>query len=351
MSIKNEAVLVANDNGYAAHKLAWLDESGVIKTGKITAAIETGHTITSTTGAKIDAYTVGDSQYTCTDNSSDLISLRHANYPLSPENRVLFTHAVNAFDLADKSIKASVTLPYRDYYNENGTINTDFVQKVGSNFKQNNVVIEGLGSVLSVESVQVTPEAISAWFDWAMNDDGKMNDNYDEMNEVDGSVLIIDIGGSTTDIVSVNMLKGELIVRNEKSNSTKLGVLDVTDELHAAVKVVLHEAGVEGMEGHASGISKRTLDRILATGKARMNGKQYDFTKQRDSACANTAQAIINYIRNCVGSTAEYFSIVFVGGGSVVFKPWMQKMLPSAEFSDEFANARGALKFLISQQG
>ncbi len=350
MTAKNEVVLVANDNGYAAHKLAWL-ENGEIRTGKIPTAIEMGHTITTTTGEKIDAYTVGDSQYTCTDNSSSLISLRHANYPLSPENRVLFTHALATFGLAGRAVKASVTLPYRDYYNEDGTINAEFVQKVGGNFKQNDVVIEGLGQTLKVESVQVTPEAISAWFDWAMNDSGKMNENYDEMNEVDGSVLIIDIGGSTTDIVSVNMLKGELIVRNEKSSSTKLGVLDAVDELHTAVKVLLHEAGVDGMEGHGSGLSQKVLGRILSTGKVRMGGKQYDFTSQRDTVCANTAQAIINYIRNRVGSTAEYFSIVFVGGGSVVFNPWMQSMLPNAEFSDEFANARGALKFLISQQG
>lgn len=344
MTLRNEVTLIANDNGYAAHKLAWY-EGGVIKTGKIDTAISMGHGMTNTTGERINAYTLGDAKFTCSNDSAQLVSLRHADYPLAPENRVLFTHALHKFGLSDKTLKAGVTLPFRDYYNEDGSINVGLVQQVATNFKQNNVMIDAADNkCLDVINVQVTPEAISAWFDWAMNDDGSMNENYAEMSECDGSVLIIDIGGSTTDIVSVSMVDGDLVVRNEKSSSTKLGVLDAMEELHTSVRERL------GSSGHGGRLTQKLQMQLLTNGAVRLAGAKHDFTDIRDSACANTSQEIINFIREMAGNTIEYFSIVFVGGGSVVFKPWMQKMMPNAEFADEFANARGALKFLRSQQ-
>jgi plasmid segregation protein ParM len=345
--------LIANDNGYAAHKVAWL-ENGKIKTTKIPTAIEMGHKNTTATGENLNAYAVGDTKYTCTNDSTQLISLRHADYPLSPENRVLFTHAIVEAGLEDKVLSAAVTLPFRDYYDEEGRINTDFVQQVATNFKQNNVdIVKGdtLRSI-NVINVQVTPEAISAWFDWAMNDDGTMNENYEEMNDCDGSMLIVDIGGSTTDIVSVTLRNDNLVVRTDRSSSNKLGVLDAMDSIHAAVGEQLEKDGVKGVTGHGWRLSQKLQSQIMSTGKVRLNGKRYDFTEQRNIACANTAQSIVNYMREQVGSTVEYFEIMFVGGGSVVFQPWMKQVMPNAVFSaDEFANARGALKFLISQRG
>jgi len=345
MTAKNKEILVANDNGYAAHKLAWFDENGVICTGKVETAIAMGHCLTSTTGERVNAYSVGDTKYTCTNDSTQLVNLRHADYPLSPENRVIFTHALHRFGLVGNPIRASVTLPFRDYYNENGTINADLVKRVAANFSQNNVVSDSAGGqVLDVKGVQVTPEAISAWFDWAMNDDGSMNAKFAEMSDCDGSVLIIDIGGSTTDIVSVSMVDDELIIRNEKSSSEKLGVLDAMEALHASVKDRL------GMSGHEGKLTHKVQMQILKNGTHRMGGVQHDFTAERDAACANTSQEIINFIREQAGSTVEYFAIVFVGGGSVVFRKWMEEMMPNAEFIDEYANARGALKFSFGKQ-
>jgi plasmid segregation protein ParM len=45
----------------------------------------------------------------------------------------------------------------------------------------------------------------------------------------------------------------------------------------------------------------------------------------------------------------SYYAIVVVGGGAIVFKEHLQRLLPNAVFSDEFANARGLLKYLIAQ--
>ncbi len=350
MTPKNEVTLVADDNGYAAHKIAWY-ERGVIKTAKINTAIETGHTNTTATGVKLNAYTVGDGKYTCTSDSNQLINLRHDKYPLSVENRVLFTHAIVGAGLGDKLISAAVTLPFRDYYGEDGNINAEFAKDVALNFKQNDVVIgDNGGKSLNVTNVQVLPEAVAAWFDWAMNDDGSMNDDYYEMSEANGSMLVIDIGGSTTDIVSVTLDKDEnLIIRTDKSTSAKRGVLDAMGALHTAIGDHLEKIG-QGGSGHGFSLSQKLQMQALENGKIRLNGARHDFTEQRNVACANTANAIANFINETVGSTLEYFSILFVGGGSVVFKPWMEKMIPNAEFSDEFANARGTLKYLKGKQ-
>ena len=351
MNVKNETVLVANDNGYAYHKLAWY-VGDVIHTSKVAAAIETGHKNAGANGERINAYSVGDAKYTCGSSTNQLIDLRNASYPISIENRVVFTHAMVKAGLADKKLSACVTLPFRDYYSDGGEINSAFVRKVAANFKENNVeVFSNNSKTLEVVDVQVVPEAMATWFDWAINDDCTMSADYEGMSEVDGEVLVIDIGGSTTDIVSVSMNDGELAYRNDKSGSTKIGVLDAMSELHTVVGSHLESLGVSGASGHGWGLSLKAQDLLMRTGHVRLGGVDYDFTKERDAACANTAQAIINFIESTVGSTLEYFSIVFSGGGSVRFHQWMKQAMPTAIFMDEYANARGALKYNARNQG
>lgn len=348
---KAKEILVAVDNGYADHKVAWY-ENGKIMTGKVPAAIATGHNNTTATGDAIGAYSVAGTHYTCGTNSDALINLRHANYPFSDENRVVFTHAINTFGLAGKTIHASVTLPYGDYYNDGGSVNSNAVEKTSANFKANDVAIGDLGwGFLEVASVQVTPEAISAWFDWAMNVDSSMNDDYEEMKDADGSVLVIDIGGSTTDIVSVEMIDGNLSFQSKKSETAKIGVLDAMDKLQSGIARKLEDDGVLDAAGRNQGLTRKAVDQVMKTGGIRLAGKKYDFTELRDKVCADTAQETLNFIRRVTGSTIEYFAIVFVGGGSVVFREQMQKIMPNAEFLDEYANVRGSLKFLNSIRG
>lgn len=354
----NKFELVTVDNGYADHKVAFFDKTaGAIKLSKVPAIIATGHTMSTATGEPISAYTVLDGkfkkEFTCSANAPAPVSLRHGNYPLAVENRVLFTHALNSMGLLEKPLKVSVTLPFADYYLSGGKVNSELVNKVVSNFTANNVQSdsgETKGAKAAIHSARVSPEAVAAWFDWAMDDLGQITDNYDEMLQEEGIVLVVDVGGSTTDIVALG-LSPELTVLSERSGTTKLGVLDAVDYMVKGATEELRQLGVDGLDGHDSVLSDRVRKVMFETGFVRVGGKRYDMSHVLERACKSVADEILNFIRNTAGNIVSYFSIIVVGGGSIVFQEQLRELLPNPVFLDEYANARGALKLLISMEG
>ena len=59
-----EVTLVVDDNGYADHKLAWLDAEGKIQTLKIPTIIGTDR-LSSNSGETVDRYRADGVDYTC----------------------------------------------------------------------------------------------------------------------------------------------------------------------------------------------------------------------------------------------------------------------------------------------
>lgn len=64
----------------------------------------------------------------------------------------------------------------------------------------------------------VYAESLSAFVDWMVNDEGEM------VNEVRNGVLVVDVGGGTTDISFINP-SNEIYMPG--SDTVKTGVLDV----------------------------------------------------------------------------------------------------------------------------
>lgn len=340
--------LVANDNGYAAHKIAWVGQKGEILVKKIPTLIQAGGSgFASAQGDRIGAYEVEGIEYHCSPIVSNPMSLRNSDYPTSVANRVLFNHALAKAGLIGMPVKAAVTLPFRDYFNADGTVNTELCERVGANFSQRNVTIVGSEAQPDVGvPVRVYAEALSAWFDWALNDDGSMSPAYQELSDMDGQMLVVDIGGSTTDIASVALVDGSLLINHEKSGTERVGVLDAMHKLEELVRSKLQEAGVSGLDGHGGKIPAKVLEMIMEKGQCQYGGKKWDFTFEMEAACHGVADRITNYIKSTVGSSGDYYAILIVGGGSIVFRHWIQAVFSNAIFGDEFSNARGALKYL-----
>lgn len=339
--------LVANDNGYADHKLAWYDESGRILTGKVPALIQAGgQGLASTQGERKGAYEVGSTQYTCSSEVSNPMRIRNAEYPTSTANRVIFTHALARFGLLGMPVEAAVTLPFRDFYRDDGSINAELRAACAANFAKSDVRVVGCDAQPDIRGVKVYAEALSAWFDWAIDERGELTPGYQEMCDINGKVLVVDIGGSTTDLASVQMVDGELLINHELSGTEKVGVLDAKATLDELVRSHLAKEGVKGATGHGSKLPDALVSNILKNGSASYSGQRWDFTLQRDQACQVVAERVTSYIQSSVGNVHTYLVILVVGGGAIVFKEWLNKILPNAIFLDEFANARGALKFL-----
>lgn len=346
--------LVADDNGYADHKLAWFDSAGKILTGKVPALIQVGgQGLTTADGTRIGAYRVDEVEYTCSSAIDTPMNLRNADYPVSIPNRVLFNHALARFGLLGMPIKAAVSLPFRDYFSGDGQMNEELKAASAANFMQANVQVLGSPAQPEVQDVVVYAEALSAWFDWALEDDGSTSSGYEELVDLQGEMLVADIGGSTTDLASFKMTnevaEGQMIIGHKKSGTEKVGVLDAKAKLEELVRKTMTENGVKGFSGHSSQIPNNLLETIMQKGKAHFAGKVWDFTVERELATRSVAEQITSYIKSTVGNVSAYYAILVVGGGAVVFRDALSKLLPSAIFMDEFANARGMLKFMRGQ--
>ncbi|MDH4602442.1 MULTISPECIES: ParM/StbA family protein [Pseudomonas syringae group] len=339
--------LVADDNGYADHKFAWFGENKEILVGKIASIIQQGgQPLSDTLGNRIGAYAISGQTFICSSAVNAPLEIRTADYPTSVPNRVLVNHGLRTFGLLGKSVALAVTLPFRDFYKEDGTIDNDLRTRTAENFKQNDVEIVDVEGKAEIVEVQVFAEAMSAWFDWAIKDDGSMSKDYESMAEMIGKMLVVDIGGSTTDLACLQLVDGTLAIDHSKSGSKKIGVLDAKEKLGELIRAEMQANGVQGMTGHDSVVPQQLINVVMEKGKVYWAGKEWDFTEQRDKASEEVTDQISSYLRTKAGNTTQYFRILVVGGGALVFQQMLSKVFQNATFSDEFANARGALKYL-----
>lgn len=342
MQANHEIINVVNDNGYAAHKLAWY-ENGEIKTLKVQTLIEMGRRADAV-GKPIDTYQVDGNSYYCGTNVRTPLQLRNEGYPMSVANRVLVTHALYKANLVNVPIKLGVTLPFRDYYNEQGAIRADRKESTIANFvgPDRRVSIEGQEEkLIDVREGTCFSEAVSAYFDFAFNDDGTMTDGGEN---VIGEIAVVDIGGSTTDVVSLNV-DSNLMIDQKHSGTERVGVLDAMDALGELIKarLVAEQVIADGLD---SQLPNMVIQKVLESGVVYYQGAMREMRAEQEQACRGTAERITNYVKTKLGNINAYQVIIIVGGGSIVFRQWLKLLLPNAVFLDEFSNARGALKYM-----
>ncbi|WP_219096301.1 ParM/StbA family protein [Pseudomonas sp. UMAB-40] len=345
-----QVILAADDNGYADHKLAYFTPEGKIECIKVPTSIQVGgSTLTSVSGDREGVYHVvgADSQvlntYTCSGAVTQPLNLRNANYPFVEPNRVLVHHTMVKAGLAGKTVKLGVTLPFSDYFSADGSYNKEFHARAVENFNQNNVTTEKDMQKVVVASAHVFPEALSAFYDWGLDETGSVLPCYESLEENDGSILIVDIGGSTTDMVCIRMVDGNMMIDHAHSGTEKHGVLDVKEMINLVYQKKF------GAGGHESVLSSRAVTKILETGRHRSGGRELDLVAELQAIVGQVAQRIVSYVEAKAGKIGDYEAIHFVGGGAVVFKDALQKVVNFATIGDEFANARGVLKYMVAQ--
>lgn len=333
---------VADDNGYAFHKLAWFDAEGKIQTAKYPSLVEIGHAKYSSAaeGLPVGTYITDDKEYSCQKAPQSPIPLRNGDYPTSTANRVLLTHSLTKAGLLNMPLKIAVTLPFRDFYRDNGAINDELRKRTAENFKAP-VVVSGGNAQPQIQSVNVYAEALSAWFDWALNENGQMTEEAQQTSE---EMAVIDIGGSTTDICCMRMDES-LVINNGASGTQKIGVLDARNELGKRMRDEMIGTG-DAAVGHDEELPGWFIDAVLERGTAKYCGKQWDFKELRSNVLSSVGERITAFIKTSLGNLNRYQVILIVGGGAIVFAELLKKHLPMAEVMDEFANARGALKYL-----
>lgn len=351
--VKNQPIhLVADDNGYASHKIVYRDESGSMVCKKYDTSIQIGgSTLTSVTGENEDTYHVigEDSQvintYTCSSSITSPLDLRNPNYPFAEPNRVLMHHSLMRSGLGGKTVSVGVTLPFRDYFTVEGKLNASLQERSRANFLQNNVMAKQDGLRIRVDDARVFPEGMSAFYDWALDDQCNMTQGFEDLEDNDGSALIVDIGGSTTDIVCIRMVDRQIKIDHGHSGTEKIGVLDVREQINNTYQAKYTKDG-----GFETALSARAIARILEKGTYRAGGQDFDFRADLDQIIRGVTQRIVNYMASKAGRMNDFEVIHFVGGGAVLFKEALKKAVPIATVGDEFSNARGVYKYMMAQQ-
>jgi plasmid segregation protein ParM len=332
MSNTDNMLLVAVDDGYAQTKLYTVLPDGTEIKQVRRSSIRTGKEgIGSINGdGFVGLYEADGVGFTV----SDLIESENTQFDgfhTSVLDRVLVTHALVEANLGDAKVDLWTGLPVSDYF-RNGKKDEDKITKKRDNLLKPvkpgapDVVIPAIGNV------NVGCQAVSAWVDFAMNDDLEVRD------DVDGAIAIVDIGGRTTDIATV--MDGGQSVDHRRSGTDNIGMLDVYSAL---------SYGISKQWDVRGSLPIADLARAMRNpGKTiKLWGKERDISNIIDEVMTEHEGLLTRAIERVIGNGASIDKVVFVGGGSALFTGLIKNFPHNGEIVDdpEFANARGLHKY------
>lgn len=260
------------------------------------------------------------------------LQTRIDDFPYNELNLVLVYHALLRAG-AEGKCNICTGLPFNQYYSTDGQKNRQLLDLKKNAFKSK---VTAVNSDVKLEIVEhrVCAEGVAGYFDLKYNQDGTINQEFDDHCE-NGVICIVDIGGRTTDIVTFDNESIDFT----RSNTVDIGGLWLKDNLIGKVKAKLD----------VNSIPDKMIDDII-----RNDGlyprKNIDVKDILDGLKKELADEIANNIKHNIKRTADISLIAFIGGGSLLLhKPLKNLYSPElAKFVKDplHSNARGMLKLL-----
>lgn len=178
---------------------------------------------------------INDSNYAVGPRVADPIDTRFADYYTSDLNAALALAAMTRTfgDLSDSEINAVFGLPLNVFYNSRGERNNDLIKNRSKAWKQHARIVRspveaGLprdGSVFN--RLSGASEGVAVYLDWLLDEEGR------EQGDPNGMVLVVDIGGNTTDIA---LLENGSLLFDGASTSFEVGALHLYERIAASAK-------------------------------------------------------------------------------------------------------------------
>ncbi|WP_241576753.1 plasmid segregation protein ParM domain-containing protein [Rosenbergiella collisarenosi] len=172
------------DDGSTHVKMIWRDAEGEqhlsVTPNTFTAEHAPVHT------GKEANYTVGKNKFSFSKGSSKTIPTTDTSFQYSEVNAVAIHHALHESGLTPQPVDIIVTLPLSEFYDQENNKNTQNIERKKENYKKS--VKRTKRDEFTINSVTVLPESIPA----GINIADTLSDGQ--------SLLIIDIGGTTTNI-------------------------------------------------------------------------------------------------------------------------------------------------------
>jgi plasmid segregation protein ParM len=225
-------------------------------------------------------------------------------------------------------VKIATGLPVLRYF-QGSAPNYDTINRKNASIAMPVSTLSG-EAVAEIQASYVVPEGVAAWVDYSLSNAGEIVSN------VGRPAAIVDIGGRTTDCVTV--LPGWR-VDHARSGTENLGVLDLHERLRnrlcAKFKMNHNE------------ISSHSIEEAVRTGHINNWGKQVDVTDELNLVKKEVAEQILREVQRRIGRGMDLDKVLFVGGGAAVFDS-LKSAYPNADSPEhpQFANARGMLKFM-----
>lgn len=188
--------------------------------------------------------------------------------------------------------------------------------------------LNGVESIFTVAQATVVPQPFGALLDYALNDDGGII-----VDRAKGRTGVIDVGGKTTNILSVS----DLSELSREATSVNVGgwtaVRRLTDYLRDKYSDIDDRAS--------------NMEKILNTKEFIYFGERVSVGDFVDSVSADIANQIKSEISQRWGSASQFERIIVSGGGAYLVGDALKEILPQAFISDNpvFTNAKGFFKF------
>lgn len=327
----NRTLLVAVDDGYAQVKLYGDAPSGKgVHDFVMRSAIAVGRRgLGNIDGSEsIDAWKTAEGNDFSVSEAVETENTQVDSFHFSEMNRVLINQGLYRGGYGGRKVALLAGLPVANYF-DHGARNEDAIRRKTENLMRGVTLSSSQDPIAEISDVRIGCQAVAAYIDWMLDD------KLEQVQEADSRVAIVDIGGRTTDIATVI---GGNQIDHDRSGTANLGVLDV----YKAV-----ERGINSKFKTADKFPLTYLDAVVRSGKGKLFGKLEDMGEIVATALAEKGAQIGLEVERKLQNAATLDAVVFVGGGSALFKDIAAKfprngvMAPDPEKS----NARGMYKF------
>jgi plasmid segregation protein ParM len=188
--------------------------------------------------------------------------------------------------------------------------------------------INNVESVFEVKEARIIPQPFGTLLNYALTDEGGIIPE-----RAIGRLGVIDIGGKTTNILSVGDLKEYSREATSKNIGGWTAVRKLTDYLVTEYPDIDDRAS--------------NVERILVDKHFTYFGEEIDVSEAVDAVSSSIASQIEAEISQRWGSAAQFEKILITGGGSYLIGKAIEEILPQAFLVGDpvFANAKGFYKF------
>jgi plasmid segregation protein ParM len=259
------------------------------------------------------------------------LNTRYNEYPFSAANLAVITDALRRAVPQNEMVHVMTGVPFSHFYTADGGPRTsDLTRKVNALLRPVRDVTGA--TVPQIVKVNVVPQALAGWFDYAIDDYYRIDDErYSECT------AIVDIGGRTIDVAVVK----SGVVEFALSGTQDLGTL----ELSAAVHRVIEE--------NVPGIPRRShnfIERSIRCGIVRIDEREIDIHSVLEREKEELLNRITDYLGGLLGRyLSDIQRVLWIGGGSSLLESHLRRHLPKSEFVEDpaFSNARGMRKYKL----